>query len=44
MFLDILRPDGFILRIQEICGQNDLPHAKRHDERRQLDAADEETV
>mgnify|MGYP000172741363 CR=1 FL=1 len=34
--LDVLAADRLVLGIEEVRRQNDLPHAKRHNERRQL--------
>ena len=35
--LDVLRADRLVGRIEEVCRENDLPHAERDDEGRQLD-------
>ena len=41
---DVLTADRLIIRIQVVGRQNDLPHAQRYDERRQLHAADQPAV
>jgi hypothetical protein len=42
--LDVLRAYGFIGRIQEIGGQNDLPGAQRDNEGRQLDPRNQPAI
>ena len=42
--LDVLRADRLVGRIEEVCRENDLPHAERDDEGRQLDPRDEPAV
>jgi ribose/xylose/arabinose/galactoside ABC-type transport system permease subunit len=39
LFCDILTAQSFVCGIKIVCGQNDLPHAERHDERGKLYAA-----